>query len=317
MKYVRGWRWEHVWVGQALTSNVIFPLFTLLLVWPLFRGYMAGVPARRYATLFLMGVTWGLGGIGYGMSLVQLGVSFTYSVLFSITTVCGALLPMWMGLGVRPAQLVTFCIGLGLCVAGMIVVAYAAARREHEASTSAVRSDRLAMPVAGLSYTTSLLLALVAGIFSASMGLALAEGEDLINGLLKGGVSPAMAPLVVWVPVYLGSALVAISYGVYCALRSRSLRDFFGPHAVRNWTLVHTMGILGFGAALLYGLGASIRGHPPQSVAWAVYMASFILSGNSIGLATREWKGCSHRTHFDLFAGILLLLCAIGFLANG
>lgn len=66
MKYVRGWRWEHVWVGQALTSNVIVPLFTLVLVWPLFRGYMAGVPAGRYATLFLMGVTWGLGGSAMG-----------------------------------------------------------------------------------------------------------------------------------------------------------------------------------------------------------------------------------------------------------
>jgi L-rhamnose-H+ transport protein len=316
MKYVRGWRWEHVWVGQALTSNVIFPLFTLALVWPPLRTYMAGVPAGRYATLFLMGMTWGLGGIGYGMSLVLLGLSFTYSVLFSITTVCGALLPIWMGLGTRPPQVLTFCIGLALCVAGMIVVAHAAARREQEASTTAAHSDWLAMPVAGLSYTTSLLLVLVAGIFSASMGLALAKGEDLVDGLLKGGVSPVVAPLVVWVPVYLGSASVAVSYGFYCALRSRSLRDFFGPHAVRNWTLVHTMGILGFGAVLLYGLGASVQGHPPKNVAWAVYMASFVLSGNSIGLATREWKDCSHRTHLDLFAGILLLLCAIAFLAN-
>ncbi|HKS97823.1 MAG TPA: L-rhamnose/proton symporter RhaT, partial [Terriglobia bacterium] len=105
MKHFRGWRWEHVWVGQALTSNVIFPLLTLVILWPLFRDYMTAVPAPRYGTLFVMGMLWGLGGIGYGMSLVLLGLSFTYSVLFSVTTVCGALLPMWIGLRARPAGL--------------------------------------------------------------------------------------------------------------------------------------------------------------------------------------------------------------------
>ncbi len=303
-------------MGQALTSNVLFPLLTLGALWPFIKDCMTAVPAGRYFTLFLMGMMWGLGGVGYGMSLVLLGLSFTYSVLFSVTTVCGALLPMWMGLRARPARLTSFCLGLGLCVAGMIVVARAAARREREVAPASVRPQVLAVPVPGLSYAASLLLALFAGVFSASMGLALAEGEDLVNGLLKSGVSPVVAPLVVWIPVYLGSAVVALGYGFYCALRSRSLRNFLRPHAARNWTLVNLMGVLGFGAVLLYGLGASVRGHPPKNVAWAIYMTSFILSGNSIGLVTREWTNSSRRTHLELFVGIALLLAAIGFLAR-
>lgn len=315
MKHFRGWRWEHVWVGQALTSNVIFPLLTLVILWPIFRDYMTAVPAPRYGTLFVMGMLWGLGGIGYGMSLVLLGLSFTYSVLFSVTTVCGALLPMWIGLRARPARLTSFSVGLGLCVAGMIAVARAAARREQEMA-SGLRPQVLAIPVPGLSYAASLLLALFAGVFSASLGLALAQGEDLVNGLLKSGVSPVVAPLVVWIPVYLGSALVALGYGFYCALRSRSLKNFWRPHAARNWMLVNVMGLLGFGAVLLYGLGASVRGHPTKNAAWAIYMTSFILSGNGIGLVTREWTNSSRRTHLELLAGIVLLLMAIGFLAR-
>jgi len=315
MKHFRGWRWEHVWMGQALTSNVVFPLLTLGVLWPLFRDYMTAVPAARYLTLVMMGIMWGLGGVGYGMSLVLLGLSFTYSVVFSVTAVCGALLPMWMGLRARPAQLTSFSLGLGLCVAGTIVLARAAARREQEATATA-RAHVLAMPVPGLSYAASLLIALLAGVFSAGMGLALAQGEDLVNGLLKNGVSPVVAPLVVWIPVYLGSALVGLGYGLYCAVRSRSLENFLRPHAARNWTLVNLMGILGFGAVLLYGLGASVRGHPPKNLAWAIYMTSFILSGNSIGLVTGEWANSSRRTHIELFSGIGLLLAAIGFLAR-
>lgn len=37
MKHFRGWRWEHVWVGQALTSNLIFPMVFLAINWPQLR----------------------------------------------------------------------------------------------------------------------------------------------------------------------------------------------------------------------------------------------------------------------------------------
>ncbi len=315
MRYFRGWRWEHVWVGQALTSNLSFPLLTLLLLWPLFRDTMAGVPPQRYLRLLVMGMTWGLGGIGYGISLVRLGISFTYSVLFSVTTVCGALLPMWMGLRARPTDWLSFIAGLGLCIAGTVAVARAAGRRAREVSPAAP-PHALTVPIGALSYGVSLTLALLAGVFSAGMGLALADGKDLVNVLLRSGVSPVVAPLIVWIPVYIGSALVVLAGGLYGAVRSGTVGDFLGPHAARNWMLAHVMGALGFGAVLLYGLGASRQGHPPENVAWAIYMASFILSGNSMGLASREWKHTSGRTHLELFVGIGLLFCAIAVLAR-
>jgi L-rhamnose-H+ transport protein len=165
MKHFRGWRWEHVWIGQAITSNLAFPLLTLAFLWPLFRGYFAEVPAGRFAVMVMLGVAWGLGGIGYGLCLVLLGLSVTYSVIFSVTTIFGALLPMWIGLRARPAHLGSFSVGLSLCIAGIIVIARAAARREREASGKANTIGILAMPVPTLSYKTSLLLAVLAGFF--------------------------------------------------------------------------------------------------------------------------------------------------------
>lgn len=315
MKHFRGWRWEHVWIGQALTSNLAFPLLALALLWPLFRGYPAEVPAGRFAVMIMLGMAWGLGGIGYGLCLVLLGLSFTYSVIFSVTTVFGALLPMWIGLRARPAHLASFSLGLGLCVTGIAVIARAAARREREASGQADTSGILAMPVPQLSYKSSLLLAVLAGFFSAAMGLALVINEDLLNHLVQCGVSSVVAPLIVWVPLGLGSALVSLVFGFWCALRSASVRCFYQSHPLRNWFLVSLMGVLGFGVLLLYGLGSTARGHPPRNVSWAVYMTVYILAGNGIGLLTREWEHCSPRTYLLLAAGIALLLGAIGSLA--
>jgi len=315
IKHFKGWRWEHVWVGQALTSNIAFPLATLALLWPQFRSYTGDVSVGRYAAMVMLGMAWGLGGIGYGLSLVLLGLSFTYSIIFSVTTVFGALLPMWIGLRARPAHLVSFSLGLGLCLTGIIVIASAAARREREASGQADTSGILAMPVPPLAYKTALLLAVLAGFFSAAMGLALVVNEDLVNHLVKGGVSSVLAPLIVWVPLGLGSALVALVFGLWCVRRSASVRCFYQSHPMRNWFLVSLMGVLGFGVLLLYGLGSTARGHPPRNVSWAVYMTVYILAGNGIGLLTREWEYCSPGTYVQLAAGIALLLGAIASLA--
>jgi L-rhamnose-H+ transport protein len=315
MKHFRGWRWEHVWIGQALTCNLAFPLLTLALLWPLFRGFVAEVPAGRFALTVLLGMAWGLGGIGYGLCLTLLGLSFTYSVVFSVTTIFGALLPMWIGLRARPAHPLSFSLGLGLCIAGITVIARAAARREAEASGLSPRSEALAIPVPTISYGTSLLIAVLAGLFSAAMGLALVINEDLVNHLIQGGISPALAPLIVWAPLGLGSALVALGFGFWCVRRSASMRCFYRSHASRNWSLVCLMGMLGFGVLLLYGLGSTASGHPSRNVSWAVYMTVFILAGNAIGVLTREWEHCSARTYLQLAAGIALLMGAIGSLA--
>lgn len=315
MKHFRGWRWEHVWIGQALTSNLVYPLVMLAALWPLFRTTVTSIPPLRYFELITLGILWGIGGIGYGLSLTNLGLSFTYSVLFSVTTVCGALLPLWIGLGNRPAHMLTFCLGLMLCVSGTVVLARAGAARSKGRADCGTQINPLAMPLPQLSYASSLLLALTAGVFSASMGLALVLNAQLVNGLIKHGVSSVVAPLIVWAPLGVGAGLAAISYGILCALEAGSLSSFHRKHPVWNWTLVNLMGVLGFGGILLYGLGASGRGHPPENVAWATYMASFILSGNGIGLLTNEWKNCERRTHIQLFFGIAMLLGAIGTLA--
>lgn len=222
---------------------------------------------------------------------------------------------MWIGLRARPAHPLSFGLGLALCIAGITVIARAAARREVEASGLAPHSEPLAIPVPPISYASSLLMAVLAGLFSAAMGLALVINEDLVNHLIQGGISPVLAPLMVWVPLGLGSALVALGFGFWCVHRSASMRRFYQSHPWRNWSLVCLMGALGFGVLLLYGLGSTARGHPPRNVSWAVYMTVFILAGNAIGVLTREWEHCSTKTYVQLAAGIALLLGAIGSLA--
>ena len=316
MRHFRGWRWEHVWIGQALTSNLLFPLLTVACLWRTFAPEFAALPAGRFLGLVGLGAAWGLGGVGYGLSVVRLGLSFTYSVVFSITTLTGALLPWLLGAEAGFTRLSLFLLGLAFCTAGTVLLARAGARRHQEQPDHlALEVGDLQTPFARPSYTVALCVVLSAGVFSASVGLALAWSSGLVAGLIARGISPATAPLLVWIPVYLGSAAVAISYGLYCGIRSGSLELIAQARPARNWCLLLLMGVLGFGNTFLYGFGASVVGHPSKSLAWALYMTFYILAGNLIGLSTREWQRCSRRTYLEFSFGIVALLGAIASLA--
>lgn len=316
MKYFRRWRWEHVWVGQALTSNVVFPMALLALNWPKLRDAFAGVSLGHWAALFLCGVVWGVGGIGYGISLTSLGLSFTYSLVFGITTLTGALLPLgWPGLSHATDSIPLFVAGLTFCIVGAIAFGYAGERRQQERNLGYAQTLDLVMPVPRLSFSAALIIAVLAGLFSASMGLALSFNDGLVASAMRLGATPLIAPLVVWVPLSIGSAFVALTYGLGCGARTHSIPLFWQKFSARNWLLTAGMGAFGFGGMLLYGLGATGQHHPSKGVAWAIYMCAFILMGNALGVFTGEWRNCTRRTHLVLGGGIGALLGAVVFLA--
>lgn len=312
MRYFRGWRWEHVWIGQALSSNLVLPLALLFCLPASLRAQLGHLGAAHWAILVGLGVAWGLGGIGYGMSLALLGLSFTYSLVFSVTTLVGALGPG----SATPAHSGIFFAGLGLCVLGAVAMAQAGQRRQADHGRAHAQSMDLVTPLPPLSYPVALTLALVAGVFSAAMGLALGMNGAPVRQAIAAGLSPLAAAMVVWVPLYAGSASAALVYGGACVWRARTLPQFWRAAPLRNWSLIAVMGLLGCGGVLLYGWGASGAGHPAPGRAWGLYMAVFILSGNGLGVGAREWRGCSRRTYLWLVAGVLPLLAAIALLAR-
>src|SRR5437763_15173564 len=82
VKYFRSWRWEQMWVAQAVTSNLLFPLLWAGLLPSQFWSLAATVPATEWLMFYGLGLLWGIGGAAYGLTLTRLGISFAYSFVF-------------------------------------------------------------------------------------------------------------------------------------------------------------------------------------------------------------------------------------------
>ena len=76
------------------------------------------------------------------------------------------------------------------------------------------------------------------------------------------------------------------------------------------------MGTIWAGGIVVYGIGASKLGSFGAFVGFPVMLATSILTANTLGFLTGEWKGSDGKATRTMLAGIGLLMLAIVFLAN-
>ncbi len=299
VKHLRKWRWEQMWVAQSVTANVLFPLGWAAVVPAVFWSQAARIPPSHWVAAYAWGLFWGAGGVAWGLTMTRLGIAFANSFVFGVTTLAGALLPLALSAVEGPPRPWLFVAGLILCLLSTALIGFF---RRHGA-----QDPLLPMPMSLRSYPRVVALAVFAGIASAGYGLAFTFSFAQIRNLVEGGVSPLSAALAVVLPAYLGSASVAIPFGLFVAARSGSLRLFFGESAMRNWLLAILMGLFAAAAAVIYGFGSTVAGHPSPNVSFGIFISFLVFGGVGLGVATGETHGWPRGAR----AGLFLSACGL------
>lgn len=204
-KYLRGWRWEQIWVAQSIGANVLFPLVWAAVAPAPFWSQASRAPWSHWVVSYGWGLVWGIGGAAYGLTMARLGIAFSNSFIFGVATVTGAALPLAFKVVESPPRLLLFILGLALCVLATALIGFFQRQGKQDPILAAPISPR---------YGWSVAIAVLSGLFSAGYGLAFTFSSATIRNLVAGGVSPASASLVVVLPVYLGAASVAIPLGI-------------------------------------------------------------------------------------------------------
>ncbi len=292
-----------MWVAQSLTANVFFPLPWAAFLPLSFWETAASIPGPHWTLLCGWGIAWGLGGVAYGLALTSLGASFAYSFVFGITTLAGALLPLSFGVAAWPAHALSFAAGLGMCI-------LATAGSSFLANWGDELLPAMPIPIRVASFGNGLLLGALAGVLSAAYGLAFSFEFHAVEILLRAGFSSIIVPIVLALPLNLGSALFAIPFGLLCASRSQSLHLFWSKHALRNWGLALLMGLFGTGGVFLYGVGSTWKPHLSPNISFGVFMSFLVLGGNLIGIAERKRRERSMGKQLLLLASIVGLIAA-------
>ncbi len=309
-KKVKSWAWESYWISQGVAAWLIAPWVFALLVVPggTLLDILGDAPTRAKWLAIMFGAFWGVGGLTFGLSLRYLGVALGQSVALGFCAAFGTLIPPIVAgenLFASTAGILTL-IGVAICVAGIAIIGYAGALKSKSLS-----EEQKKAAVKEFALKKGLLIAVLAGIMSASMNFGFEAGVPIEEVAASYGTNPLFVSNPSLIFILLGGFATNLVYCVYLNIKNGTGKDYLsvpGKVFLNNIFFTFLAGFLWFMQFHFFGMGKS-QLPPEMSVfGWSILMALNISFSNIWGLLLKEWKGVSKKTITILIIGIIILI---------
>lgn len=314
---IKNWSWETYWIVQGVVSWVLLPwLFTLYAIpFSELGGVLTAAPASSLGLAIFFGALWGVGGLTWGLSMRYLGISLGQSIASGFCAAFGTVIPPivagqnlftsvegWLMLG-----------GVAIALAGIAVIGYAGSLREK-----GMTEEQRAAAVKEFAFKKGLLIAVFAGLMSASMAYGIQAGDPIRVAAEAIGCDPLFSANPVYIFVMFGGFLTNFAYCIYLFAKNRSLKEFAlvkGKMRLNNVFFSILGGSLWYMQFLFLGMGKSFIADNPTLIAfsWSILMSLNILFSNFWGIVLKEWKGANSQTIVILAIGLSVLIFSVFF----
>jgi L-rhamnose-H+ transport protein len=311
---VRRWSWETFWLVGGFFSWIVAPWMIGLFVTNDLLGVLARAPGHVLFWAWFFGLLWGFGGLTFGLTMRYLGMSLGYGVALGICAVCGTLIPpIFKGaissIAATGAGRVTL-LGIGVCVVGITVSALAGLSKEHELPEAAKKES-----VKEFSFKKGLVVALFCGVMSACMAFALDAGAPLAALSAAAGTPQLWTGLPKLIVIMFGGFTSNALWCLALNVRNRTAGEYLAARAptgesvprLANLLFCVLAGVTWYFQFFFYTMGETQMGRFAFS-SWTLHMASIIIFSTLWGVALKEWRGTSRRTHTLIAGGIAVLI---------
>ncbi len=317
IKLIKNWEWEVSWFVNGIASWIVMPLLVVAILLPDVRGFYSQIPAQVLWKTYLLGALWGIGGLTFGMTIRYLGLSIGYGVAIGITLVVGTIMPPLVSgelLGLLSSAKGGIAIlGIAVAILGIVVTSFAGFKKENE------RDNR----AAEFNLKKGIVIAIVCGVLSAFMAFAIASGKPIEDLALSIGIDPLYKIMPSFVVIMLGGFTTNALYCFYKARQNGTWKKWRADRTDfwKNTALAALGGIIWYLQFFFYGWGhVQMENAKLGFISWTLHMSLLVLGGGMLGLALKEWEGCTPRPlRLQLYgmATIILSTLIIGLGANG
>jgi L-rhamnose-H+ transport protein len=307
---VKRWSWETTWAVAGIFSWVLLPIGVSYLLLPHFGAFYGSIATDVLWKAALFGAMWGVGNVSYGLTMRYLGMSLGIGVAIGVTLVVGTLIPPLLngqaGLLFETRSGLLTMAGVLVALIGVAIVSCAGHMKEMQLKSGGPTEFNVMLGLA---------LAVMCGIFSSGMSLAMNAAKPMQAAAIQEGVNPLYAALPSYVFIMGGGALVNFAYcfGRLAMVKKISLGEDLrqaGGVIGRNAALAATGGIMWYLQFFFYAWGAANIPERLSYVNWMLHMSGYVLFGAIVGLALGEWAGVSSRSVRLLCVGIVVIIAA-------
>jgi L-rhamnose-H+ transport protein len=314
MKFVRKWKWEHLWLVYSVIAFFILPWIIAWVTVPHLAAVIAGSPRQVVWLTALYGAGWGAGSVFFGLGVDALGMALGFSMITGIYTALGALVPMvvltpdlvWTRNGVL------IMAGNAITIAGVVLQAVAGDIRAKQSVKTEVYSLN-----PKISFTAGLTIAILSGVLSGMLNFSYAFGKPIADVAQQLGATKENGLNALWLVALPAGGILNVGYCAYRMLRRRSWVLLYRGTLPMDWVHAWVMSILWTGSVILYGWGADRLGRLGPSLGWSLWNAILIITTVVCGFLTHEWDGVKGRALKLLLIGIALLMVGTVVLGMG
>ncbi|MEC3879521.1 L-rhamnose/proton symporter RhaT [Parapedobacter sp. 10938] len=315
---VRKWAWSTYWIVLGFVAWIIMPTIGGWVTTTDLFDTLRRSPADSKWWTYFFGALWGFGGLMSGLGLRYLGLSLGQSISLGVCAIFGTLVPAYldgkMGMLVSSLPGIIILVGFILTVVGIGLCGYAGVLKDAE-----LNGDQKKEAVKEFSAVKGLTMAILGGVMSAFMALAINAGEPIAREAVSAGTAVVFMNIPIFVFALAGGFTTNAVYSVIQTVKNRTYSDFTNnPKSiqVRNYFLALLSGVMWYGQYFFYGIGATKMGQY-DFASWSLHMAAIIIFSNLWGLWLKEWKLVGKRTLRFLWAGIILLVFAVICIGGG
>ena len=313
---VKKWSWETYWLVGGFFSWIVAPWVFGLTMTNDLLGVLAHAPGKALFWAWFFGLLWGLGGLTFGLTMRYLGMSLGYGVALGICAVFGTLIPpIFKGAfgaiaGSTAGQMTL--LGIGVCVIGIALSALAGLSKERELPAEAKKES-----VKEFNFKKGLGVALFCGVMSACFAFGLDAAAPLSELSAAAGTRTLWTGLPKLVVILFGGFTSNAIWCVILNLRNRTGGEYLAAYTPKGETVPRLVNLLFCALAgvtwyfqfFFYTMGETQMGAYGFS-SWTLHMASIIIFSTLWGVALKEWRGTSRRTHGFIAGGIAVLVLA-------
>ncbi len=315
MRFLGRWSWENVWSVFIGGACLLLPVAMMTAAHGSWR-VLAHAPAHAVAVALATGFAWGFGAVMFGQSVSAIGIALANTFVLAISSALGSLLPMLLLTPEKVHQRagMTILTGIAVELLGIVLCGRAGMLRERAAAPGAAQRGDLVGKARPLA--VALVLVVGSGLLSAVFNVGFALAHPISTYGMGCGLSEFASTNLIWFLMLGGGAVSNLGFCGYLLLKNKSARLFVQPGSARLYGFGLTMALLWGGSIFVYGAAAPRLGTLGASIGWPLSLATGLLVANGVGLMLGEWKGAPRRTLPWMFAGIGVLIVAIGILSK-
>jgi L-rhamnose-H+ transport protein len=315
MKYMRLWKWEHLWFWYSAIAFFLLPWVIALATVPHIASVYRSVPDRALWLIVFFGVTWGIGSVFFGLGIDALGMALGFPIMTGLTTALGAFIPMLIltpDLVLKRNGLFIIA-GNAITIAGVCICAAAGDKRDRQLG----RTETSSILGPGRSFAVALTICILSGVLSAMFNFGYAFGERITKSAIALGSTPDNAVNAVWLVMLPAGGMVNAIYCIFLFRKNRSGALLFRNGSWMDWTGAASMAILWTGSVIVYGWGANALGKLGPTLGWSIWNSILITTTVLCGLLTHEWDGVRGDPLKWLWSGVTVLIVGMFVLGFG